>query len=45
MAIAKCLEELPESFTKELYETKSDVLFQHIYEKYLDDGSNPYTAV
>ena len=34
---------LPDPYTKELYKTKCDVLFEHVYESYLGDGKSVYS--
>lgn len=34
--------ELPEKYTSELFETKCGALFQHVLEKYLDEGASVY---
>ncbi|MES2476149.1 MAG: type I restriction enzyme endonuclease domain-containing protein [Verrucomicrobiota bacterium] len=43
--IEKMLEAgLPEKYTVDLYETKCGVLFQHVLEKYPDQGASVYSA-
>ena len=34
---------LPKSYTKDLYKTKCDALFEHVYESYLGDGKSVYS--
>ena len=34
---------LPSPYTKELYKTKCDALFEHVYESYLGDGKSVYS--
>ena len=34
---------LPDPYTKELYNTKCEVLFEHVYESYQGDGGSVYT--
>jgi type I restriction enzyme R subunit len=35
---------LPRAYTKELFEKKSDALFEHVYEAYLGEGASLYSA-
>jgi len=34
---------LPRAYTKETYQTKCNVLFEHVYESYMGDGKSSYT--
>jgi type I restriction enzyme R subunit len=34
---------LPRAYSKELYEQKCTVLFEHMYESYMGDGNSVYT--
>jgi len=44
LAIEDMLDDgLPGSYTKELYKTKCDALFEHVYESYLGDGKGVYS--
>ena len=44
LAIEDVLDEgLPGPYTKELYKTKCDALFEHVYESYLGDGKSVYS--
>jgi type I restriction enzyme R subunit len=44
LAIEDALDEgLPQRYTKELYRTKCDALFEHVYESYYGDGSSVYS--
>ena len=40
--IKDVLDELPRAYTKELYEQKCDVVYQHFYEAYLGQGKSVY---
>ena len=43
LAIEDTLDEgLPRTYTKEIYNTKCDVLFEHVYESYRGDGRSVY---
>ena len=43
LAIEDTLDDgLPRTYTKELYNTKCEVLFEHVYESYQGDGSSVY---
>jgi type I restriction enzyme R subunit len=43
LAIEDTLDEgLPGTYTKELYDTKCDALFEHVYESYQGDGRSVY---
>lgn len=43
MAIEDTLDEgLPSAYTKELYDAKCAVLFEHVYESYYGDGGSVY---
>jgi type I restriction enzyme, R subunit len=43
LAIEDTLDEgLPRTYTKELYGTKCEVLFEHVYESYQGDGRSVY---
>jgi type I restriction enzyme R subunit len=45
LAIEDALDEgLPRTYTKELYRTKCDALFEHVYESYFGDGGSVYVA-
>jgi hypothetical protein len=35
---------LPEKYTAELFELKCGILFQHVLEKYPDEGASAYSA-
>jgi type I restriction enzyme R subunit len=44
LAIEDTLDEgLPRGYTKELYRTKCDALFEHVYESYYGDGGSVYS--
>jgi type I restriction enzyme R subunit len=42
--IADVLDELPRAFTKELYEQKCEVVYQHFYESYVGQGQSVYSV-
>ena len=43
LAIEDVLDDgLPKAYTKELYQTKCNVLFEHVYESYFGDGGSVY---
>ena len=43
LAIEDALDEgLPRAYTKELYQTKCNALFEHVYESYFGDGDSVY---
>jgi len=45
LAIEDTLDDgLPRAYTKDLYQVKCSVLFEHVYESYLGDGASVYTA-
>jgi len=41
--IEDTLDSLPRAYTKETYQTKCNVLFEHVYESYIGDGKSLYT--
>jgi type I restriction enzyme R subunit len=45
LAIEDVLDDgLPKSYSKELYKTKCDALFEHVYESYVGDGKSVYSG-
>ncbi len=42
LAIEEGLDQLPQSYSAEIYEQKCDRVYQHIYDSYLDLGKNIY---
>ena len=43
LAIEDALDEgLPRAYTKETYQAKCNVLFEHVYESYVGDGRSVY---
>jgi type I restriction enzyme R subunit len=38
------VEGLPRAYTKDLYQSKCDALFQHVYESYYGDGASAYAG-
>ena len=43
LTIQEVLDELPECYSKELYEQKCEAVYQHIYESYYGDGNSVYS--
>lgn len=44
LAIEEALDQLPQSYSAEIYEQKCDRVYQHIYDSYQDRGKNIYTV-
>jgi type I restriction enzyme, R subunit len=44
VTIQEILDSLPRAYTKELYEQKCDVVYQHFYEAYLGQGKSVYAG-
>ena len=42
--IKDVLDELPRTYTKELYEAKCDTVYQHFYEAYFGQGKSVYVG-
>ena len=42
--IKDILDELPRAYSKELYEQKCDVVYQHFYEAYMGQGKSVYAV-
>jgi type I restriction enzyme, R subunit len=42
LAVEETLDRLPESFTRQLYAQKCDVVYQHVFDSYWDDGHSVY---
>jgi type I restriction enzyme, R subunit len=42
--IQEIMDDLPRAYTKELYEQKCDVVYQHFYEAYMGQGKSVYTV-
>ena len=42
--IKDILDELPRAYTKDLYEQKCDVVYQHFYEAYMGQGKSVYAG-
>ncbi len=40
--IKDVLDQLPRAYTKEIYEQKCDVVYQHLYEAYMGQGKSVY---
>ena len=38
------LDAVPRAYTKELYNAKCDVLFEHVYESYVGEGKSVYSV-
>jgi type I restriction enzyme R subunit len=45
MAIEETLDKLPRAYTKELFQGKCNVLFEHVYENYFGEGKGTYSAI
>ena len=45
LTIETLLDELPRTYSPELYREKCDVVYQHVFESYLGQGRSLYTAV
>mgnify|MGYP000358984902 CR=1 FL=1 len=43
LSIEEMLDDLPESFNRELYEQKCNVVFQHVYESYYGQEQSLYS--
>ncbi|GAJ00670.1 unnamed protein product, partial [marine sediment metagenome] len=44
VTIEKMLDELPKSYTRDIYEHKCSLIYQHVYESYYGQGQSVYTA-
>ena len=44
VAILDALEQLPENYTKDLYNQKCEVVYQHVYESYYGAGQSVYSV-
>ena len=42
--IEDTLENLPQAYSDELFRTKCNVLFEHVYEAYMGDGASVYSG-
>jgi type I restriction enzyme R subunit len=42
VAVEETLDRLPEKFTRKLYVEKCDVVYQHVFDCYWDDGHSVY---
>jgi type I restriction enzyme R subunit len=42
VAVEETLDRLPETFTRQLYAQKCDVVYQHVFDSYWDDGHSVY---
>lgn len=42
MAVLDELDRLPSAYTDEMYQTKSDLVYQHVYENYYGSGRSVY---
>jgi type I restriction enzyme R subunit len=42
VAVEETLDRLPEKFTRQLYAQKCDVVYQHVFDSYWDDGHSVY---
>jgi type I restriction enzyme R subunit len=44
VAVEEILDRLPEAFTRPIYAQKCDVVYQHIFDSYWDDGRSVYSV-
>lgn len=44
LAVEEKLDELPAAFTADLFATKCDLVYEHVYESYWDDGRSVYRS-
>ena len=42
VAVEETLDRLPEKFTRQLFTQKCDVVYQHVFDCYWDDGHSVY---
>jgi type I restriction enzyme R subunit len=42
LAVAEKLDQLPDKFTRQLYAEKCEVVYQHVFDNYWDDGRSVY---
>jgi type I restriction enzyme, R subunit len=42
VAVEETLDQLPEAFTRQIYAQKCDVVYQHVFDSYWDDGHSVY---
>ena len=45
VTIQKVLDELPECYSRELYDQKCEAVYQHIYDSYYGDDNSVYTMM
>jgi type I restriction enzyme R subunit len=44
LAVEETLDQLPEKFGTGLYTEKCDLVYQHVFDSYWDDGKNVYSV-
>ena len=44
VAVEEILDRLPDAFTRPIYAQKCDVVYQHVFDSYWDDGRSVYTV-
>ena len=44
-SVVKVLDRLPSSFSADLWQTKVDTVYQHIFDSYYGEGRSVYTSV
>jgi type I restriction enzyme R subunit len=44
LAVEESLDELPDKFTTDLYEQKCEVVYQHVFDSYWDNGHSVYES-
>ena len=42
VSVEETLDRLPEKYTRQIYAQKCDVVYQHVFESYIDDGHSVY---
>ena len=45
LSIEEALDELPQSFTADVFHTKCELVYQHMYESYFGSGRGVYAGV
>jgi len=45
VSVEETLDRLPEKYTRQIYAQKCDVVYQHVFESYFDDGHSVYDRV
>jgi type I restriction enzyme R subunit len=45
LSIREALDTLPQVYSKDVYDAKCDLVYQHVFDSYFDDGRSVYTLV